>query len=70
SLAYRIMLFPLQNVTLVATRAIYPVLSKNQDNPNILNDIFIKTLLVISSLTLPIVCGIVLLSEEFIYHLF
>lgn len=70
SLAYRIMLFPLQNVTLVATRAIYPVLSKNQDNPTILNDIFIKTLLVISSLTLPIVCGIVLLSEEFIYHLF
>ncbi|CAH3737148.1 MOP flippase family protein [Enterobacter hormaechei] len=70
SLAYRIMLFPLQNVTLVATRALYPVLSKHQDDEVEIRKIFIQTVQVISSLTLPIVCIIVMLSHELIIYLF
>ncbi|HBQ5443068.1 TPA: oligosaccharide flippase family protein, partial [Klebsiella pneumoniae] len=33
SLAYRLMLFPIQNITFVLTRSLYPILSRLQDNP-------------------------------------
>ncbi|NKG30028.1 lipopolysaccharide biosynthesis protein [Erwinia rhapontici] len=54
NLAYRIMLFPLQSLTFVATRSLYPILSKYQDeNGKILNT-YINTVFVILALTSPL----------------
>jgi PST family polysaccharide transporter len=42
SLAYRIMLFPLQSLTFVISRSLFPVLSKNQDDHGNLRKIYLN----------------------------
>ncbi|WP_251268608.1 oligosaccharide flippase family protein, partial [Enterobacter hormaechei] len=48
SLAYRIMLFPVQNITFVLTRSLYPLLSRLQNDPKEAYKIYLKTLRAIS----------------------
>ncbi|WBM70858.1 lipopolysaccharide biosynthesis protein [Buttiauxella sp. WJP83] len=66
SLAYRIMLFPLQSLTFVATRALFPVISRKQDNIHEVKDIYLKVISVISLLVCPIMSGLAILREPFI----
>lgn len=66
SMAYRIMLFPLQNLTYVAARALYPVMSRQHDNPLELASLYLKTVSFIAFLTAPLMAGLFVLREPFV----
>lgn len=61
SLAYRLMLFPVQNLTLVASRALYPVFSRRQHEPAAVAQIYLRTLSLIALVTAPLMAGIFVL---------
>lgn len=66
SLAYRVMLFPLQNLTFVATRALFPMMSRHQHSPQELGEMHLRLLSVISFFTAPMMAGLFVLREPFV----
>ncbi|HEY0686215.1 MAG TPA: lipopolysaccharide biosynthesis protein [Steroidobacter sp.] len=66
SLAYRVMLFPLQNLTFVATRALFPMMSRQQNSPQELGAMHLRLLSVISFFTAPMMAGLFVLREPFV----
>ncbi|MBM0103186.1 lipopolysaccharide biosynthesis protein [Steroidobacter sp. S1-65] len=66
SLAYRVMLFPLQNLTFVATRALFPMMSRQQHSPKELGAMHLRLLSVISFFTAPMMAGLFVLREPFV----
>jgi O-antigen/teichoic acid export membrane protein len=66
SLAYRVMLFPLQNLTFVATRALFPMMSRQQNSPQELGAMHLRLLSVISFFTAPMMAGLFVLRETFV----
>ena len=66
SLAYRIMLFPLQNLTVVATRALFPVFSRQQTAPAEMAALYLRTLSVIAFFTAPLMAGLFVLRAPFV----
>ncbi|MDQ2567892.1 MOP flippase family protein, partial [Klebsiella michiganensis] len=70
SLAYRIMLFPVQNMTFVASRALYPVFSEYQDDNEKLKRTYYSTLYYILFLVFPLMTGLAILSKPFINLVF
>jgi PST family polysaccharide transporter len=66
SLAYRIMVFPVQNLTFVATRALFPVMSRRQSFPDELGQLYLRTLSVIALFTAPMMAGLFVLREPFV----
>lgn len=70
SQAYRIMLFPLQNMTFVATRALFPILSRHQSEPLVLRDLYLRTVLMVMAITGPLMGGIWVLRAEFVHIVF
>lgn len=66
SLAYRVMLFPLQNLTFVATRALFPRMSRQQHSPEELGVMHLRLLSVISFFTAPMMAGLFVLREPFV----
>jgi O-antigen/teichoic acid export membrane protein len=66
SLAYRIMLFPLQNLTVVATRVLYPIFSRQQSAPREMAALYLRTLSVIAYITAPLMAGLFALREPFV----
>ncbi|MEY0174292.1 lipopolysaccharide biosynthesis protein [Providencia rettgeri] len=70
SLAYRIMLFPLQSITFIASRSLYPILSRNQEDLLFIKTTYVKTILIVSSLTIPMMAGLSYLREPFINIIF
>lgn len=70
SLAYRTMLFPLQNLTFVATRALFPVMSRRQTNVSEVAAMFLRSVAVISFFTAPLMTGLFVLREPFVAAVF
>lgn len=70
SMGYRLMLFPVQNMTWVASRALYPVISRHQDDLKKVCEFYLKTLGTVSFITAPIMVGLFVLKEPFISVLF
>ena len=66
SLAWRIILFPLQNLTVVASRALYPIMSRQQSAPEEMAALYFRTLSVIAFITAPTMAGLFVLREPFI----
>jgi PST family polysaccharide transporter len=66
SVAYRLMLFPLQNLTYVAARALLPVMSRSQDELPKLGEMYLRTLSVIAFFTAPLMTGLFVLREPFV----
>jgi PST family polysaccharide transporter len=66
SVAYRVMLFPLQNLTFVATRALFPMMSRHQHSPQELGVMQLRLLSVISFFTAPMMAGLFVLREPFV----
>ena len=66
SLAYKIMLFPLRNLTFVAARALYPVMSRQQAAPQEMAELYLRTLAVIAFVTAPMMAGLFVLRDLFI----
>lgn len=70
SLAYRVMLFPLQTMTMVASRALFPVLSRKQDNLPEMAALYLKSVAVIAYITAPLMVGLFVLREPFVAAVF
>lgn len=70
SLAYRIMLFPIQNITFVLTRSLYPILSRMQHNYTESADIYLKTLKTIAIIIPPLMMGLAVVSYDFVIVVF
>ncbi|ERN58964.1 hypothetical protein N598_16985 [Klebsiella pneumoniae 303K] len=70
SLAYRVMLFPIQNLTFVITRALFPVFSTYQEDNVKLKETYLNTLYYILMLVLPLMIGLMALNEPFVKLVF
>ncbi|WPI72082.1 lipopolysaccharide biosynthesis protein [Klebsiella pneumoniae] len=70
NLAYRIMLFPLQSLTFVTTRSLYPILSRVQDDNQEIEGIYLNCVFFITLITMPLMGGVALYSEPFIRLVF
>ncbi|WP_251927552.1 lipopolysaccharide biosynthesis protein [Raoultella planticola] len=70
SLAYRIMLFPIQNITFVLTRSLYPILSRLQNDKKSSFGIYLNTLKSISIIIPPMMFGLAVISKDFITVVF
>lgn len=70
SLAYRIMLFPLQSFTFVITRSLFPILSRSQDDPEKVKIIYCDVFYYILLIVMPLMLGMAFLSKEFIFVVF
>ncbi|WP_255068547.1 lipopolysaccharide biosynthesis protein [Klebsiella pneumoniae] len=66
SLAYRIMLFPLQNITYVLTRSLFPILSRMQNDKIECNNIYINTVKSIVLIVTPLMFGLASIGYEFV----
>jgi O-antigen/teichoic acid export membrane protein len=64
-LAYKIMLYPLQNISLVVSRVLFPIYSKIQNDNDRFRKIYSKVANAISFLTFPIMVGVFALSDLF-----
>jgi O-antigen/teichoic acid export membrane protein len=70
SVAYRVMLFPVQNMSYVASRALYPVMSRQQDDIAAMSALYLKTIGFIAFLTAPLMAGLFALREPFVLTVF
>ena len=70
TLAYRLMLYPLQNVSAVITRVMFPLLSKIQNDNKRFRDIYLKLVNTISLLSFPLMLGLVAVSDNFVIVVF
>jgi O-antigen/teichoic acid export membrane protein len=66
ALAYRIMLFPLYNLTFVANRALFPVMSRRQTDRAEISRLYLRTLAVIAFFTAPLMLGLWVVREPFV----
>ena len=67
SMAYRVMLFPLQNMTFVASRVLYPIMSRKQGALAEVAALYLKAVGFIAFLTAPLMAGLFALREPFVH---
>jgi PST family polysaccharide transporter len=70
TLAYRILLFPLQNITAVIGRVMYPVLSAMRDDNHRFNSAYLRVNGAIVLITFPLMLGLLALAEPFVLTFF
>jgi O-antigen/teichoic acid export membrane protein len=66
SMAYRLMLFPLQNMTFVVARVLFPVMSRKQESTAEVAALYLRSLAFIAFLTAPLMAGLFALREPFV----
>jgi PST family polysaccharide transporter len=66
SQAYKIMMFPLQSMSAVAGRALFPVMSRQQNDRQQMARLYLRALRLIATLTAPLMAGLWLLREPFV----
>jgi lipopolysaccharide exporter len=66
TLAYKVMLFPVANITNVISRVVFPIYSKLQDDHKQFRQIFKHTSFGISLITFPLMVGVIALHGHFI----
>lgn len=64
-LAYKIMLYPLQNITYVVTRVFFPSLSKIQNDNSKFQKVYKQITSTIAIITFPLMTGLALISFDF-----
>jgi len=70
TLAYRLMLYPLKNISVVVTRVMFPVLSKIQDDNEKFRQAYLKVVNSIALLSFPLMLGLVAVSDNFVNVIF
>ncbi len=70
TLAYRIMLYPLQTITTVVSRVMFPVYSRLQDDDARFRAAYLRTAGMIALLTFPLMAGLWLVAERFVLSFF
>ncbi len=66
SMAYKVMLLPVQNITWASSRALFPVMSRQQNALDEMGKLYLKTIGFIAFLTAPLMAGIFALREPFV----
>jgi O-antigen/teichoic acid export membrane protein len=66
TLAYKLLLFPLQNVTRAATELFLPVTSQLREHPQRLKTYFLNLCQAVALLCFPIYMGMIALAEKFV----
>lgn len=66
SQAYKVMMFPLQSMTQVASRALFPIMSRQQNDINEMAKLYFRSLRTIAALTAPLMAGLWMLREPFV----
>jgi PST family polysaccharide transporter len=70
TLAYRILLFPIQNISSVIARVVYPVLATFQDDNKRFALIYLKVTASIGLVTFPLMMGVLALAKPFVLTFF
>jgi len=70
TLAYRILLFPIQNISAVIGRVLYPVLSTIQNDNERFSSAYLNVIRNIALITFPLMLGVLALAKPFILVLF
>lgn len=70
SLAYRLMLFPIQNITFVLTRSLYPLLSRLQHSKTEAFKVYMQSIRAISIITPPLMIGLAFVSKDLVLLFF
>lgn len=70
SLAYRILMFPVQNMSALVGRVMFPVFSKLQNDDARFRHIFLKSLEAVALVSFPLMSLIFVLAGEFIHQVF
>lgn len=70
NLAYRLMLFPIQSLTFIANRSLYPVLSRSQDSNEVISKTYFNCVFIILLLTAPLMSGLAFYSQPFVKLVF
>ena len=70
SLAYRLMLFPLQNISAVLGRVVFPAFSAVQHDDRKLRDAFLRLSRYVAFITFPLMCGAFVVAPEFVRVVF
>nr|NQU90815.1 MOP flippase family protein [Bacteroidota bacterium] len=70
TLAYRILLFPLQNISALIGRVMYPVLSKFQDDHRRFASAYLKMTAIIALISFPLMAGASSLARPFVVTVF
>ena len=58
SMAYKLMLFPLQNLTNVAGRALFPIISRQQDSNVEIAHLYVRTVAMVAAVSTPLMAGL------------
>ena len=66
SMAYKLMLFPVQNLSWVAAKALYPVMSKHQNDTAKILKLYLRAIRLIALFTAPLMAGLVAVREPFV----
>ena len=66
SMAYKLMLFPLQNLTFVASRALFPVMSREQDSNAAVAALYVRAVAMVSAISTPLMAGLYILREPLV----
>lgn len=70
SLAYRIMLYPLQNISTTITRVLFPALSTFQDDNQKFKKAYLKVIFFIALITFPIMTGLMAIAVPLVEAVF
>jgi len=70
TLAYRLMLYPLQSVTSVIGRVLFPIFSQIQNDNERFRRVYLKICFSIALITFPMMTGLWVVSESFILSIF
>lgn len=70
TLAYRLMFLPLNNVTFVVTKVMFPAFSQLQQDLPRVRRAYLKMVKYISIVTFPLMCGLFVLAPEFIQFVY
>jgi O-antigen/teichoic acid export membrane protein len=70
TLAYNIMLYPLQNISTVIGRVMFPVFSQIQNDDAIFRSAYLKVASAIALITFPMMIGLWALAEPFVLTVF
>lgn len=68
--AYSLMMLPLKNLTAVFTKVLFPAFSKIQDDIDLIQKNYLKVILLIASVSFPLMIGLSLVSKEFVLLFF
>lgn len=70
TLAYRLMLYPLTNISMVIGRVMFPVFSQIQDDDAKFRSVYLKVVSMIALITFPLMVGLWSLAEPFVLTFF